>query len=167
MSETNETAAVAAAVEKPVEIASEKPAAIPAVAAAVEKPIEIPAVDDGSRKVNKEEWEQTTKDAAAFRALQNTEAKLKGKYAKLEFISKWCQNMPRDLCMQLLPDTENEKELYAACDRISASLTEEIRRQVAKGHLAYRNLGGSAGGNAPQAPSNTNLSAGALLGMRR
>lgn len=158
-----EIPAAVADVVKPAEKPVEKPAAI-----AAEIPAAELAADDGEEKVNREELETLKKDAASFRATQNTEAKLKGKYAKLEFIATRCRNMPRDLCMQLLPDTENEKELYAACDRISASLKDEIRRQVNSGFLAYRNMGGSGGGNAPSTTTNNaSLSAGELLAMRR
>ena len=150
-----------AVVEPKVPAGAEKPAAAQpeAAAAVVENPNEV--------KVSREEWERDRKDAAAFRSMNNTEAKLKGRYANLEFVSKYCENMPRDLCMQILPDTEDENALHKANKALSDSICAFLRQCEAKGQIVSRSLGGSAGGHAPQANNNSGMSAGQLLGMKQ
>ena len=139
----------------------------PQTPAKEEKPAAGQPGADNDVKVTRAEWEQTTKDAGEFRKSQNTEAKLKGRYAKLEFVSKYCQNMPRDLCMQILPDTEDENALHKANKALSDSICAFMRECAAKGQISYRSVGGSAGGHAPRGGDNSRMTAGQLFGQRQ
>ena len=170
-----QTAEQPVAVEKPVEIPAAvagvvKPAEIPVAGADVVKPAEIPAVDDGTLKVNKEEWESTKAAAASFRATQNTESKLKARYAKLEFlITEDARGLPRGL-HDLFPETEDVASLKKVQATIIAGYHEWVGSEVAKGRLKYVNLGGSCGGGTlptRDRPDFSKASAGELLGMRR
>ena len=163
MSDPIETAAVEVAVGMPVEI--------PAAVAGVVKPAEIPAAeipaaelaaDDGTEKVGRAEMESLKRDAASFRVTLTTEAKLKAKYAKAEFLMRdECRGFEPGMLKELLPETEDAAEMW----RIVQVIASGYRRWNQSG--AFKNVGGSAGGNPLSTVNNSGLSAGELLRMRR
>ena len=149
-------------------VAVEKPVEIPAAAADVVKPAEIPAaeipaVDDGTEKVGRAELESLKRDAASFRVTLTTEAKLKAKYAKAEYLmtSPRCRGFEPGMLKELLPETENAQEM----DRVVQIIAKGYSYWKSSG--AFANVGGSAGGNPVGHVSNSGRSAGELLGMRR
>jgi hypothetical protein len=137
----------------------------------------VAADDPNEMTVRRGDYEAIKRKADEFDRSQNTEAKLKAKYAKLTFISQLpnrnphvdaaVNHIPNSVLMEYLPETENAEELTAALTKLCTHFVAWLKVEEKRGAIHFRTVGGSPGGNPPQAALNTNLSASQLLAMRR
>ena len=80
------------------------------------------------------------------------ETQWKAQEATEDFIrTHWDGRLPKDMVRKFLPVTADRAVLERESAKLQKTVKEMLDMMVQSGRIAYRNLGGSVGGHAPQA----------------